>query len=108
MIRRPPRSTLFPYTTLFRSTSAVCSHRRVLVPDERGERAGGGAVVGLLRVGSDLVPDHLCLLRTDGAIHAAERRAGGGIRQLPEAPEHRHGKTPGDAAPLVPDLPHTG
>src|SRR4030095_12727633 len=26
MIRRPPRSTLFPYTTLFRSTrSAVCS-----------------------------------------------------------------------------------
>src|SRR2546430_5939730 len=23
MIRRPPRSTLFPYTTLFRSTSAV-------------------------------------------------------------------------------------
>src|SRR5258708_14719854 len=27
MIRRPPRSTLFPYTTLFRSASAlVCSH----------------------------------------------------------------------------------
>src|SRR2546430_10658956 len=25
MIRRPPRSTLFPYTTLFRSGSAVCS-----------------------------------------------------------------------------------
>src|SRR5438270_5937539 len=25
MIRRPPRSTLFPYTTLFRSTSAVDS-----------------------------------------------------------------------------------
>ena len=24
MIRRPPRSTLFPYTTLFRSTSVVC------------------------------------------------------------------------------------
>src|SRR5256885_10480354 len=23
MIRRPPRSTLFPYTTLFRSTSAI-------------------------------------------------------------------------------------
>src|SRR3712207_8554460 len=26
MIRRPPRSTLFPYTTLFRSTAA-CGHR---------------------------------------------------------------------------------
>src|SRR4029434_11155734 len=24
MIRRPPRSTLFPYTTLFRSTVSVC------------------------------------------------------------------------------------
>src|SRR2546430_11626684 len=24
MIRRPPRSTLFPYTTLFRSSSAGC------------------------------------------------------------------------------------
>src|SRR5256885_3916124 len=24
MIRRPPRSTLFPYTTLFRSTYATC------------------------------------------------------------------------------------
>src|SRR2546430_16309906 len=24
MIRRPPRSTLFPYTTLFRSGSALC------------------------------------------------------------------------------------
>src|SRR2546429_6528048 len=34
MIRRPPRSTLFPYTTLFRSTMCVsrrvtCSPRRV-------------------------------------------------------------------------------
>src|SRR5438067_5628857 len=26
MIRRPPRSTLFPYTTLFRS---ICAHHRV-------------------------------------------------------------------------------
>src|SRR5258708_19063342 len=26
MIRRPPRSTLFPYTTLFRSCPGRCSH----------------------------------------------------------------------------------
>src|SRR5205809_2519728 len=32
MIRRPPRSTLFPYTTLFRS--------RDLVLDARGRRSG--------------------------------------------------------------------
>src|SRR3712207_7189272 len=28
MIRRPPRSTLFPYTTLFRSPAAPCGRRR--------------------------------------------------------------------------------
>src|SRR5436853_2205765 len=28
MIRRPPRSTLFPYTTLFRSSSCATSSRR--------------------------------------------------------------------------------
>src|SRR5256885_13272315 len=26
MIRRPPRSTLFPYTTLFRSSDAITAH----------------------------------------------------------------------------------
>src|SRR5256885_13080060 len=26
MIRRPPRSTLFPYTTLFRSRAGFCGH----------------------------------------------------------------------------------
>src|SRR3712207_6486935 len=29
MIRRPPRSTLFPYTTLFRSRSIVVSHESI-------------------------------------------------------------------------------
>src|SRR2546430_12815128 len=29
MIRRPPRSTLFPYTTLFRSHHLVLEHARV-------------------------------------------------------------------------------
>src|SRR2546421_7016189 len=29
MIRRPPRSTLFPYTTLFRSASAEHAHIRL-------------------------------------------------------------------------------
>src|SRR5690606_42104112 len=28
MVRRPPRSTLFPYTTLFRSCAAPVRHRR--------------------------------------------------------------------------------
>src|SRR3989442_4442568 len=31
MIRRPPRSTLFPYTTLFRSVGAVGKHDQCVV-----------------------------------------------------------------------------
>src|SRR2546422_2343849 len=41
MIRRPPRSTLFPYTTLFRSHAVVGGHRRADRDQGRGlaERA---------------------------------------------------------------------
>src|SRR2546421_5969575 len=43
MIRRPPRSTLFPYTTLFRSQvderhHAVAQHDRLAALDGRGRR----------------------------------------------------------------------
>src|SRR5256885_9293966 len=34
MIRRPPRSTLFPYTTLFRSHAVALVHERRLLGDE--------------------------------------------------------------------------
>src|SRR2546425_3458742 len=39
MIRRPPRSTLFPYTTLFRSCRVVPSHRitAVHLPTDGGK-----------------------------------------------------------------------
>src|SRR3712207_7273007 len=42
MIRRPPRSTLFPYTTLFRSPriglgSKKSDRRAPLIPDERND-----------------------------------------------------------------------
>src|SRR3712207_7223579 len=48
MIRRPPRSTLFPYTTLFRSGLTARPRRRPLRPP-LGERqaAGGLAAAGL-------------------------------------------------------------
>src|SRR2546422_3612431 len=40
MIRRPPRSTLFPYTTLFRSSTRNVSpsHRPMLYPYQVGMR----------------------------------------------------------------------
>src|SRR6185437_16867169 len=40
MIRRPPRSTLFPYTTLFRSTLIVMWHVRLLMRDTRPRARG--------------------------------------------------------------------
>src|SRR3712207_8729899 len=47
MIRRPPRSTLFPYTTLFRSRAEVCAGNprsgRVVVTDCNDKLAEGGA-----------------------------------------------------------------
>src|SRR5258708_29386389 len=56
MIRRPPRSTLFPYTTLFRSGCGATDWRFVLVraggrcvaPDAR-DRAGARWPLGLAR-----------------------------------------------------------
>src|SRR5258705_6125387 len=35
MIRRPPRSTLFPYTTLFRSDALLARALRDVLPDDR-------------------------------------------------------------------------
>src|SRR3712207_8301358 len=64
MIRRPPRSTLFPYTTLFRSHRHAPPPRRLLAPARGARRRGGedsfrhGAVGGLRRAGADL-PAHL-------------------------------------------------
>src|SRR2546430_10426280 len=51
MIRRPPRSTLFPYTTLFRSHQDVDRHGLLPV---RCRGAGGGCIRRhLLREGFD-------------------------------------------------------
>src|SRR5947208_8981989 len=39
MLRRPPRSTLFPYTTLFRSSPTTNSVRRVLPREPPGRNS---------------------------------------------------------------------
>src|SRR5256885_5962721 len=45
MIRRPPRSTLFPYTTLFRSrTLTMLANTAKLVAESRGERVDLDAI----------------------------------------------------------------
>src|SRR5687767_15558985 len=43
MIRRPPRSTLFPYTTLFRSRNSSSCCRGCVRSSARGCRRGRGA-----------------------------------------------------------------
>src|SRR3712207_7284399 len=48
MIRRPPRSTLFPYTTLFRSAVREQHGRRLLLA--RGVVGDGRERVGLLEL----------------------------------------------------------
>src|SRR2546425_8217390 len=60
MIRRPPRSTLFPYTTLFRSRGSGAGRRVVelagIAPrqlEELGERLRGRS-----RAGDEHVRDH--------------------------------------------------
>src|SRR5256885_11617528 len=45
MIRRPPRSTLFPYTTLFRSHEALCCWRS----DTRSPHEAGLSPIALER-----------------------------------------------------------
>src|SRR2546427_10001153 len=92
MIRRPPRSTLFPYTTLFRSGSARPRRR---APDLRLRRARAprpaGGVRAVRRAGGP---------GADGGGRAAQR--------LPPR-AHRRGPRPRARAraaglPLLPDL----
>src|SRR2546421_9745930 len=52
MIRRPPRSTLFPYTTLFRSADPEgCAHARGRRPDPRRGRPPHGRPQAPARAG---------------------------------------------------------
>src|SRR3712207_9012319 len=67
MIRRPPRSTLFPYTTLFRSRHGA-DHR---VPDVGGQARSGGD-----RLGADPALVGIAVRPAAGPGHRlADRRA---------------------------------
>src|SRR3712207_9472002 len=58
MIRRPPRSTLFPYTTLFRSL--------IFISTDLVSQAGNKSIFGLVhRPVIDYVTDYLCRVQED-------------------------------------------
>src|SRR5256885_8083315 len=65
MIRRPPRSTLFPYTTLFRS---------VLLPasDERGAEAVKERILSLLELNNQFYPGQAVSLSMRSEEHTSE------------------------------------
>src|SRR3712207_9001418 len=72
MIRRPPRSTLFPYTTLFRSEQPVL--RQAAQPRAAQRQASGVGserpAGGSRRVRGDAVSQHL---RVQDRVHARTR-----------------------------------
>src|SRR2546429_7091045 len=75
MIRRPPRSTLFPYTTLFRSRGTGCRHIR------RGRSAHRLGSNGRDRKSTRLNSSHgyisyavFCLKKKKG-LHSSRRRS---------------------------------
>src|SRR2546430_5970080 len=76
MIRRPPRSTLFPYTTLFRSTVRV--HRARACHRHRYGRTPRG-VRGLVERAGEA---------HSAALRALRRAAGGPPRPLERSEEH--------------------
>src|ERR1035438_5811520 len=78
MIRRPPRSTLFPYTTLFRSGEAVYQAHRGWRPEGRSRNA---PVPGGLAAES-----HTGDRPDDGRLSAQLRAAPGGVARVAQAP----------------------
>src|SRR3712207_8045815 len=76
MIRRPPRSTLFPYTTLFRSLLVEVRERAAIAAAElRGEAAlvARALAVSAVRRVAARVPDR-CQMHRHQAIRAARCR----------------------------------
>src|SRR3712207_7735410 len=76
MIRRPPRSTLFPYTTLFRSTSPVIglvveTQCRYFEPVTFPDTVHAGLRVA--RLGRSSVRYEIGLFKNDAATAAAQR-----------------------------------
>src|SRR3712207_7249819 len=82
MIRRPPRSTLFPYTTLFRSDVEGVAAGRL------AEVRPGGDVAADHRVEDGPDVDEEVARADDDAAHDAEALPDAVARQLQRSEEH--------------------
>src|SRR2546430_13024569 len=89
MIRRPPRSTLFPYTTLFRSHEPAAAHilpklARAELSDEIQVRQAVAVHVGGAETGAVVVVDFLVGLAgvVDDAVLERDAARGEPVREL--------------------------
>src|SRR2546427_13236303 len=81
MIRRPPRSTLFPYTTLFRSGAlGVLRRGLAAVVLSLGMMSGGGSAMGLLAGGMRMASNAVGVLRrgVGAVVLSLSMMSGGG------------------------------
>src|SRR5256884_9761654 len=85
MIRRPPRSTLFPYTTLFRSLLVLTHELSLPNPADKSRIQRGWAIV----------LDRLDALCTEGGVPCAVVPAQGGT-----APHHGIRRVHGPSPPI--------
>src|SRR2546430_13418970 len=100
MIRRPPRSTLFPYTTLFRSWSG-CSAAICLTAAGFTSRSNGRSFaldesygLGVHKSGLSVRPDFRCQL---SLVLPGSAEFGGGPCLLADTP---HWSRPGSYCPF--------
>src|SRR3712207_8678204 len=101
MIRRPPRSTLFPYTTLFRSEGG-------LTDDEVAGFEQAGAVA--LRMGSEVLRTSTAGVAAVAALLSRDRkstRLNSSHANISYAVFCLKKKTRGQASPSPQRLPHT-
>src|SRR2546430_11054534 len=105
MIRRPPRSTLFPYTTLFRSVGEGAHVARALHVVLTAQRADAHALAAEVAGGHGEVGDAhdggraLAVLGdpepiVDGAVAGGGLQAGGGPPPPPPPPPGRFPRLP--------------
>src|SRR2546427_8580120 len=68
MIRRPPRSTLFPYTTLFRSVAAECRKAGVRVVPVLADVADAAACEAMVQRGLARSEEHTSELQSQSNL----------------------------------------